>query len=139
MKIIRPVQVKIILTEASKNELSVEYKEKLDQLKLELEQLRFQAKKLIHDAGKKSPDQARLAQEKLRQEEKKKSEHIEYTEFQIEQIDLLPIGSEILHSTIESEVDVNVGDVWEDLMKRCEIIIRDGIVQEIREGRKNND
>jgi hypothetical protein len=135
MKIIRPVQVKVILTEASKIELEKEYQDRLDQTKIELEQLRFQGKKILHDAGKKSSDQIRVMQEKLRSEEKKKNEQIEHTQFQIEQLQLLPIGTEILHSTIDSEVEINVGDVWEDLMKNDEIIIKDGIIHEIREGR----
>jgi hypothetical protein len=135
MKIIRPVQVKVILTEASKIELEKEYQDRLDQTKIELEQLRFQGKKVLHDAGKKGSDQIRVLQEKLRSEEKKKNEQIEHTQFQIEQLQLLPIGTEILHSTIDSEVQINVGDVWEDLMKNDEIIIKDGIIHEIREGR----
>jgi len=137
MKIKRPVQVKVILTETSKNELAIEYQERLNQLKLELEQLRFQTKKLLHDASKKSPEQQRLYQERLKNEEKKMNEQIENMQFQIEQIDLVPIGTEIHHSTIESEVEIKVGDVWEDLMKSCEIIIRDGVVHEIRESREN--
>lgn len=135
MKIIRPVQVKVILTEASKIELEKEYQDRLDQTKIELEQLRFQGKKILHDAGKKGSDQIRVMQEKLRNEEKKKNEQIEHTQFQIEQLQLLPIGTEILHSTIDSEHEINVGDVWEDLMKNGEIIIKDGIIHEIREGR----
>jgi hypothetical protein len=135
MKIIRPVQVKVILTEASKIELEKEYQDRLDQSKIELEQLRFQGKKVLHDASKKGSDQIRIMQEKLRSEEKKKNEQIEHTEFQIEQLQLLPIGTEILHSTIDSEVEINVGDIWEDLMKNDEIIIKDGIIHEIREGR----
>jgi hypothetical protein len=135
MKIIRPVQVKVILTEASKIELEKEYQDRLDQTKIELEQLRFQGKKILHDAGKKGSDQIRVMQEKLRNEEKKKNEQIEHTQFQIEQLQLLPIGTEILHSTVDSEVEINVGDVWEDLMKNGEIIIKDGIIHEIREGR----
>lgn len=135
MKIIRPVQVKVILTEASKIELEKEYQDRLDQTKIELEQLRFQGKKILHDAGKKSSDQIRVMQEKLRNEEKKKNEQIEHTQFQIEQLQLLPIGTEILHSTIDSEIGINEGDVWEDLMKNGEIIIKDGIIHEIREGR----
>lgn len=139
MKVKRPVHVKVVLTEGSKNELSVEYEERLSQCQLELEQLRFQAKKLLHDTGKKSPDQLRYLQERLRVEEKKKIEQVEQTQFQLEQLELLPIGTEILHSTVESEVEVKKGDVWEDLMKSCEIIIKDGIVHEIREGGKEDD
>lgn len=139
MKIIRPVQVKVVLTEGSKKELEMEYKEHLSQLKIELEQLRFQGKKILHDAGKKGADQIRVLQEKLRIEEKKKHEKIEHNEFQIEQLQLLPIGTEILHSTIESEITIKVGDEWDDLMKNAEIIIKDGIIHEIREGRDEDE
>lgn len=139
MKIVRPVQVKVVLTEGSKKELEIEYKERLSQVKIELEQLRFQGKKILHDAGKKSADQIRVLQEKLRIEEKKKHEQIEQNEFQIEQLQLLPIGTEILHSTIESVATIKVGDEWDDLMKNAEIIIKDGIIHEIREGSEEDE
>lgn len=139
MKIVRPVQVKVILTEGSKNELEIEYKDRLAQLKIEMEQLRFQGKKILHEAGKKGTDQIRILQEKIRNEEKKKHDQIEQNEFQIEQLELLPIGTEILHSTIESEVTIQIGDAWDDLMKKAEIIIKDGIIHEIREGREEDE
>ncbi|GAA0349850.1 YlqD family protein [Bacillus horti] len=135
MKIKRPVHIKVILTESSKKELETEYAEKLSQNKIELEQLRFQGKKLLHDAGKKGAEFVRSVQERLQQEEKKKQEYIEQVLFQIEQLELLPIGTEILHSTIEGDVDVRVGDSWDHLMNQTEIIIKDGVVHEIREGR----
>jgi predicted nuclease of restriction endonuclease-like (RecB) superfamily len=133
MRIKRPVQVKVILTEASKLELAKEYADRFDQLKLELEQLRFQSKKMLHDASKKSHEQVRVLQERLREEEKKRTEDIEQVSFQLEQIELLPIGTEILHSTVESEIEIKVGDIWDDVMKESAIIIRDGVVCEIRE------
>lgn len=139
MKIRRPVYIKVILTESSKQDLENEYAEKLNQHKIELEQLRFQGKKLLHDAGKKGADYVRTVHEKLHQEEKRKQESIEQTLFQIEQLELLPIGTEILHSTIEGEVDIHIGDSWDQVMNHTEIIIKDGIVHEIREGRENHD
>ncbi|WP_202079874.1 YlqD family protein [Caldalkalibacillus salinus] len=138
MKIIRPVQVKVVLTQQSKQELQEEYQNQLNQLKLEMEQLRFQGKKILHES-KKNPDYIRQMQEKLKQEEQKKQENIEKVEFQLEQLSMVSIGTEILHSTVDSEVEVKVGDVWEDLMKGAEIIIKDGIVHEIRESREDHD
>lgn len=139
MKIKRPVHIKVILTESSKKDLELEYAEKLNQQKIELEQLRFQGKKLLHEAGKKGTEYVRSMQDKLHQEEKRKQELMEQTLFQIEQLELLPIGTEILHSTIEGEVDIHIGDSWDHLMNQTEIIIKDGIVHEIREGREYHD
>lgn len=135
MKIIRPVQVKVILTEQAKKELESEYDTHYHQLLIELEQLRFQSKKFLHENEKKFHELNRVAYERLKKEEEKKREQIEQTKFKLEQLRLIPLGTEIEYTTVNQVVDVRVGDDWESISDQAEIIIKDGTIHEIREGR----
>ncbi|GAB7388115.1 YlqD family protein [Bacillaceae bacterium] len=139
MKIRRPVTVKLILTEATREKLRAELGEAIRQVQLELEQLQFQAKKLLAEAQKKGPEAFRIVKERLEREEKMRMEKKEQLAFKRKQVEALPLGSEIFHGTVESEVEIRVGDSWEDLMKGTEIILKDGYIYEIREGRRRNE
>ncbi|HZH63097.1 MAG TPA: YlqD family protein, partial [Metabacillus sp.] len=62
----------------------------------------------------------------------KRREKIKLVEFQLEQVHTLPIGSEIKEKEVDAIVDISVGDNWDELMKEKTIVIKDGIVDQIR-------
>lgn len=130
MQIIQNVVVKQVLTEKSKAELLRKYEDARLQLQKEKEQLRFEAKKMektkkFHPASVKK----HFEKEILNREEK-----IKLLDFQIEQLQLLPLGSELKEGEVQALVEVDVGDRWEDIVKKKTIVIKDGIVTEIRQG-----
>jgi hypothetical protein len=59
-------------------------------------------------------------------------EKIKLLDFKIEQLHMLPLGSELKEKECQAIVEVNVGDVWEDIQTEKTIIIKDGIIDEIR-------
>lgn len=128
MQIIQNVVVKQVLTEKSKNELLRKYHDNRNQLQKESEQLRFEAKKLER-VKKFQPSSLRKHFEK---EIHKRQEKMKLLEFQIEQLHILPLGSELKEKEVQTLVEVEVGDHWEDIMKNKTILIKDGIVAEIR-------
>lgn len=128
MQIIQNVIVKQILTEKSKNDLLRKYHENRNQLQKESEQLRFEAKKLER-TKKFQPSSFKKHFEK---EIHKRHEKIKLIDFQIEQLHILPLGSELKEKEVQTLVDVEVGDHWEDIIKNKTILIKDGIVAEIR-------
>jgi len=130
----RPVQVKIILTEQSRKWLLEEYEQKMKQLQAELEQWVFEGKKLQAKARKRDQDAQKLVDERVAKEERIRKEKLEMLKFQMKQVQNLPAGSEIYHTTVESSVQIQVGDVWNDIMCGTEIILKDGVVHEIRQG-----
>ena len=132
MKIKRPVVVKMVLTDKMRLSLEEEYQKTIQRVQLELEQLQFQSKKLLQDSAKKGPDAYRIVQERLQKEDKSRKEKINQIKELLKQLNILPNGSEMVHSHVESEVEVNVGDHWDKLMDKTEIIVEDGIVIEIR-------
>ncbi|WP_139492891.1 YlqD family protein [Brevibacillus dissolubilis] len=130
----RPIQVKIILTETSRRILIAEYERQIRQLEQEQEQWQFQGKKLLVEAQKKSPEIARIASERIAKEERNRAEKLELLHFQLRQAESLPEGSEIHHSTVQSPVQIKTGDAWDEIMSGTEILLKDGVVFEIRQG-----
>ncbi|MDF2683403.1 MAG: hypothetical protein K0R47_4593 [Brevibacillus sp.] len=133
LTIFRSVQVKIIMTEASRAVLVEKYAKQIRQHRDGWEQWQFQTKKILADAKKKSADTYALAQEKIAREEKQRKEKIEILQFQLKQAENLPEGSEMDYQTVQSPVTVHIGDVWDEIIAGTEILIKDGQVHEIRQ------
>ncbi|MDQ0161712.1 YlqD family protein [Bacillus alveayuensis] len=126
MKILRHVAVKQILTKKSKDTLIEKFRQQKKQLEKEYDQLYFQLKKL-----EKAKSNSSLISQYKKEMEKRK-EKINITDFQLEQIQILPLGSELKETEIMGMIDVKEGDNWEEIMKEKTIVIKDGIVTEIR-------
>ncbi|MCS0787242.1 YlqD family protein [Cytobacillus pseudoceanisediminis] len=128
MNIIQSVTVKQVLTENSKKELLEGYMAKKKQLQKESDQLRFELKKQektkkLHPASLKKHFEKEI---QIRQEK------VQLLDFQIEQLHMLPLGSELKEKEVQAIIEVQKGTSWEDIEKGKTIIIRDGIVDEIR-------
>ncbi len=128
MKILQNVIVTQVLTESSKNKLLGQYKSKRLQLQKESEQLRFELKKLEKTRNM----QPATLKSHFEKEINHRQEKIKLLEFQMEQLEILPVGSELKEREVQSLVDVQVGANWEELMKTKTIVIKDGVVSEIR-------
>jgi hypothetical protein len=128
MKIIQTIEVKQILTEQSKAKLLEKFEVGKQKLQRECEQLRFELKRL-EKTKKHSPA---LLKQHFEKEINSRLEKMKLFDFQIEQLHILPLGSEIKEREVQALVDVNVGDRWEEVIIPKAIIIEDGIVKEIR-------
>lgn len=128
MNILQTVVVKQVLTESSKQELLSKFELEKHQLQKESEQLRFEMRK-IEKAKKVTINSFKNRFDK---EIDKKLEKIKLLDFKMEQLHMLPLGSELKEKECQAIIEVNVGDAWEDIQTERTIIIRDGIVDEIR-------
>jgi hypothetical protein len=129
MKLLQSVVVKQLLTENSKADLFNKYQSKKLQLQKECDQLRFELKKL----EKTKKYQPLNLIKHFEKEIHNRQEKIKLADFQIEQLHILPLGSEIKEREVQALVEVNEGDNWNDFLTSKTIIIKDGIVAEIRE------
>lgn len=128
MKILQSVVVKQVLTEKSKTELLDKYISKKLQLQKECDQLRFEMKKM----EKTKKIQSVSLKHHYEKEIDMRKEKIRLLDFQVEQLHILPLGSELKEKEINSIVEINIGDRWEDIQNSRSIIIKDGIVEDIR-------
>lgn len=128
MKIIKDVHIKHILTEKSKQVLIDKFDIEIKKLKLELDQLTFEQKKL----NRKYKSKTNVIKEKIDQQIQIRKSQINEVEFKKTQLDILPLGSEIIEKTVETLVEVEEGASWSQLNKASSIIIKDGIVIKIK-------
>jgi hypothetical protein len=128
MKIIQTIEVRQIVTEKSKQALREAFLAQKQQLMRECDQLRFEQKRL-EKTGKYSSS---LLKQYFSKEMDTRLEKIKLLDFQLEQLHILPLGSELKEREVQALIDVQVGDQWENVIAKRAIIIEDGIVKEIR-------
>lgn len=128
MKILQTVVVKQILTENSRQKLLDKYLERKLQLQKECDQLHFELKRL----EKTKKFQISGLKNHFEKEIQKRNEKEKLLEFQIEQLHMLPLGSELKEKEVQALIDLKVGDNWEEKIRQPAIIIKDGIITEIR-------
>jgi len=129
VKLIQTVVVKQVLTETSKGKLLADYETKKFQLQKESDQLKFEMRK--QEKMKKFPPE--MLKKQFEKEIAIRHEKIKLLDFHMEQLHILPIGSELKESDHQALVEVNEGDMWEDFLFEKTIVVKDGIVVEIRE------
>ncbi|PKG25192.1 YlqD family protein [Niallia nealsonii] len=127
MKILQSVIVKQILTEKTKARLTEKYKHEIMQLDKEHEQLLFEEKKQLRNYVL----QETKIKSYYKNERNKRMKKKTAIEFQLEQIHILPLGSEIEEREATAIVEIKEGDSWEDQTALKTIVIKDGIVHEI--------
>jgi hypothetical protein len=133
LKLNVPIQVKLVLTEQTKRQITAEMNGAIQQIQNELDQIEFQGRKAVQDAEKAGNQQAVQAiTGRVNQERGQRLERREQIMQQLVNIQQTALETEIPGGQIETTVEVKVGDVWEDIMNGTEIVLRDGVVAEIR-------
>jgi hypothetical protein len=136
--LIRPVLVKVKVTEAYKKAAAAEIQDTLKRVELELQHLDFQEKRLGPELEKKNPQGLAVARQRLEQERSHREEKRRQLLDQLRGVGQLTPGTEVLFSKMESPVELKPGDEWNKVLG-VEIIVQDGIVVEIRQGGAGKD
>jgi len=123
----RPMKVYAILTESLRQGMNQELDAQMQQLDQTLDELAWQRKRAESQAG---DTQSALLQH-IEQERRRESERRTRLQEQKRDIAALPLGVEMLHSTVDAEVCISVGDVWEAKVNP-EVVLQDGRVIAIR-------
>lgn len=134
LSIRQPVAVKFILTELTKQQILTEHRRQIDRLTEELEQLEVQGKEALEQAMAAGGDVAQQVRAQIDQERINREQQREQLIQQIQQIQQMELGTEVQNMNVETSIDVQVGDDWGKILRGAEIVIKDGIVYEIRRG-----
>ncbi|ALC84113.1 MULTISPECIES: YlqD family protein [Bacillus] len=126
MQIIQRVTVMQVLTEQSKKKLLDGFEDKKNTLERECNQLYFQLRK--HE--KENLSQTITAQ--FKKEIEKRQDKIKMIDFQLSQVNTLPLGSEIKEKEMDAITTISVGDSWNDEILSKTIVVKNGTVIEIR-------
>lgn len=138
LTLIRPVLVKVKVTEGYKKAAAVELQDAARRIELELQHLDFQEKRLVSELEKKNPQGIPAARQHLEQERRRRAESRQKLIDRLKEIGQLALGSEVVYGKMESPVEIKVGDDWRKILG-AEIILQDGVVVAIRESGGGKD
>ena len=138
MDIIKSVTIKQILTDKRKRYLLSELHKEEQQIRKELEQLNFQLQlKIKKHQG--NTEHNLTVRQNFNKEITKREEKLRTVAFKMHQLNKLEIGTEMKDGTIPAICRIQEGDSWQEKINESEIVIKDGIVHEIRKGMKKNE
>jgi polyhydroxyalkanoate synthesis regulator phasin len=131
----RTVTVKVIVTEEFKKYLAEELKMALANLDNQIKQVEDQGKKLVASLKDQGDSGKKQAQAIVAQMQTDRSQYVQ-TRAELEKktkdASLLPLNSEFTQGTLDGTVEVNVGDNLYEKLGGLEIIIKDGVILELR-------
>jgi hypothetical protein len=133
LTITRPITLRVIVTEEFKQEMEAELQEAADTTQRRIDQIDFQARRILADLQRTDLNQAMQVRQQIEAEkdrhESAKKELLE----RAKQVRELELGSEFPRGTLEGTVEIKEGENLYDKLAKTEIVIKDGIVVEIRE------
>ena len=133
----RPVAIKAIVTEKFKTEATKEIQQALQNFDLGLQQLEFQGKRAMSDLEKNAEVENKAqARQNLQAQIEQQRGNINNQKAELLQrlnvISQLEMDSEFLQATVDNYVEVKVNDNLYDKLSNTEVIVKDGVVVEIR-------
>lgn len=133
IRVIRKVVVKSLVTEKLKKILSAETRNQMDAVEADFGRFQEHREHYMSQCREKDVKPDYEIMKKMAMEE----ERFKGTRRQIEQklteLGKLKMGEEFVHGTVDSPVEVKIGDNWHALMTGVEVILDDGQVQELRQ------
>jgi len=129
----RVVMVKAIVTEAFKDNLIKELERAIRNLDTQGRQMELQSKTYMEDLKKKGLVQQLTAfRHKLEEERGRLAAARADLLRKVEEAKALTLNSEFVQGPLEGPVEIKVGDNLYKKVGAAEIIVKDGVVQEIR-------
>jgi hypothetical protein len=129
----RPIQIIVITTETFKQDLLKEIQESVDAVQRHIEQMEFQGRRALADLQRTNLNQAMALRQQLEAEKRKYEDMKKELEQRREEVEKLELDEEYPRGTMESEVEIKVGDNLFEKLSQAQIIIKDGVVQDITE------
>jgi septal ring factor EnvC (AmiA/AmiB activator) len=132
IQVLRPVTIKAKVTEGLKARLAQEIQDAIRLLDQEMEQIESQVKRAQLTATV-NPQQLVQLRQIVEAEKAKRAERKAELQEEIQAIQSLPLGSEIVQGTAQSIATIDVGSDF-DALRAVEIVVEDGKVVAIRRG-----
>ncbi len=129
----RTVTIKAIVTEDFKKYLTYELETSIKDLQKKMSDIEVQAKGLIDSLGKdSSPEQSKMISQQLQVEKQQQESTVADLKKRIEDAKNLKLDSEFIQGTIDGFTTIKAGDNLYQKLGALEIVVKDGVVQEIK-------
>ncbi len=128
----RQVLIKAIVTDQFKAQATAELQSALSQVDEQFQQLEFQAKRALQDLEKKAPDQVPMLRGQIEEDRGRLLSAKNDLLGKLNVIGQLELNQEFVQGNVDNFVDVAVGDNLYAKLAAPEIVVKDGVVVEIR-------
>lgn len=127
----RPVVIKAIVTEGFKRLYVADLEDAIKRVEAIMQQIEVQSRRV--DLERQVTPQTRALRQQLELERARQEATLVELRARLRDAQELKLNEEYLQGTLEGTVEVSVGDNLFDKISRTEIIVKDGIILEIRE------
>jgi hypothetical protein len=132
MTVVRPVVVKAIVTEAFKKQYLSELEDTIRRLDAVINQIDTQIRRA--ELERQLSPQSRAFRQQLEVERSRQEGARLELQARMREAEALELNSEFSQGTVESLIELSIGDNFFTRLARAEVVIKDGIVIELREG-----
>lgn len=129
--VMRSISVKQVVTENFKKKAALEIQEALKKVESDLESFDKQTKKTITELTLKGHPQINQIKQQVETEKGKLNSYKQQLLEQLKVISKFNLDEEVVQGTVDGPMEIQVGDNYDGLNK-VEIILKDGVVVEIR-------
>jgi len=129
----RSIGVRVIVSEEFKAELNSELQEAATETQRRIEQMEMHSRRLLAELQRSDLSQAMQARKQIEAERQRHDALKQDIQRQLQEVDKLEIGSEYPRGTVEGVVELNQGDDLVEKLSGSQIVIKDGVIVEIRE------
>jgi hypothetical protein len=129
----RQVLLKAVVTDRLKEELIQSVEEAIARVVEEQDELDRQSRRLMLELQRTDMNRAMAFRQQLEGEKRKREDLKAALQEQRQAYDALELGAEFERGTLESEVEVKIGDNIQAKLGQAEILVEDDIIKEIRD------
>lgn len=133
MQIKRTVTLKIIVTEKFKEDSIKELEEAVQQVDQAKNQIDLRSRIYLAELQRVDISQAAEFRRRVEAEKHRQDEIKEHLNEELEQLRGIELGEDYTRGTLESFVDVAVGDDLDGKLGQAEVVVKDGVVVELRD------
>ena len=130
----RAVTLIAIVTDELKEQLSTEIGGGIAEVENNIQQLESQSRRYLLELQRTNLQQAMQLRQRVDEERQKYAAVKAELESQLDEVNKLELGSEFRRGVLEGQAEVKPGDNLLQVLNSAEIVMKDGIVQEIRYG-----
>ena len=128
----RPIVIKTIVTDGFKRLYVADLEDAIKRIDAVVQQIDVQSRRF--DLERQVSPQSRAIRQQLEIERQRQEAARAELTARLREAQELKLNEEFTQGTIEGVADISVGDNLFDKISRAEIVVKDGIVMEIREG-----
>ena len=129
----RSIGVRVIVNEEFKAEVKTELQEAATETQRRIDQMEMHSRRLLAELQRSDLSQAMQARKQIEAERQRHDALKQDIQRQLQEVDKLEIGSEYPRGTVEGVVELNQGDDLVQKLSGSQIVIKDGVIVEIRE------